>query len=262
MKLKSLLKLGVAIATLTVLTGCGTTTLQTKAKLTRSITIDHSVKDNKNIYLQVTNTAGSGGENMDLFKSLKNNLEKKGYTVVKKSNIAGYGLFVNVLFANNLREANAIKAGMNAGTTAGTVAFAGGQGGRDALMVGAVAALGGAIIGSAFEDEVFRAVVDIKIRDYKNGLVNTTTTVSGGNSNIHNVQRAGNLNQLAGSLGDKNGSGDMNSDINEVISTSTLKNYEELRTRAFVEATKMDLVITEALPILESKISRQITNLF
>lgn len=245
-----------------VLTGCGTTTLQTKAKLTRTVVIDHSVKDNKNIYLQVTNTAGSGGENMQLLQRIKQNLEIKGYTIVNKSSMAGYGLFVNVLFANNLKEANAIKAGTNVGATAGTIAFAGGSGGRDALLIGVGVALGGAIIGSAMEDEVFRAVVDIKIRDYKNNLVETNTTVSGGNATIHNTRRAGNLNQFAGSLGDKNGAGDMTSNINEVITTKTLKNYEEHKTRAFVEATKMNLVLSEALPILEEKISRQITNLF
>jgi len=244
-----------------LLTGCATTELQTKAKLTRTILIDHSVKENKNIYLQVTNTAGSGGENMQLYKHLKENLEAKGYNVVSKSSIAGYGLFVNVLFANNLKEANAIKAGVNSGVLAGTMAAIGGNG-SDSLLIGAGAALAGATIGKALEDEVFRAVVDIRIRDYKDTLVETNKVTSGGNSNIYNTTRAGELNRFAGKLGDKNGAGDMTDNTTEVTSTTTMKNYEEFKTRAFVEATKMDLKTDEALPILEAKISRQISNLF
>lgn len=34
-----------------ILTGCGTTQLQTRAKLTRTITLDKSKKQNRNIYV-------------------------------------------------------------------------------------------------------------------------------------------------------------------------------------------------------------------
>jgi hypothetical protein len=86
-----------------VFTGCATTTLQTKAKMTRTIILDHSKNEDKTIYLQVTNTSGSGGEDMELYSSLKTKLQQKGYTVLNSSKNAGYGLFVNVLFANNLK---------------------------------------------------------------------------------------------------------------------------------------------------------------
>ncbi len=258
---KTISTLVIVILVATLFSGCATTTLQTKAKLTRTIFIDHSVKENRNIYLQVTNTAGSGGEDMQLLQSIKKNLEDKGYNLVSKSSQAGYGLFVNVLFANNLKEANAIKAGANLGIMGTTMAAMSGQG-SDALLVGAVVALGGAVIGSALEDEVFRAVVDIRIRDYKTDLIKTNKVTSGGNNIIHNITRAGNLNQFAGKLGDKHGGGDMADTTRIVTSTTQLKNYEEHKTRAFIEATKMDLEIKEALPILEEKISRQIANLF
>jgi len=182
--------------------GCGTSTLQTKAKLTRTIVLDHSQKENKEVYLQVTNTAGNGGEDMDLYGAIKDKLTSKGYFIVQNSKGASYGLFVNVLFANNLKEANAIKSGTNLGATVG---------------------VGSKIAGSS---------------------------------------RAGNMNQLAGIIGDKDDAGDMKSGIVESTTTHTEKDYEEFKTRAFAEAIKMDLKLAEALPILEEKVSRQITNLF
>ncbi|MEA2092240.1 MAG: complement resistance protein TraT [Campylobacterota bacterium] len=262
-KLSKTVAVSSMLAATMLFTGCGTTTLQTKAKLTRTVVLDHSQKENKVIYLQVTNTAGSGGENMELYKDVKEKLEAKGYTVATTSKGAAYGLFVNVLFANNLREANAIKAaGAGLSTGAGVGYIASGGSGKDALIAGAALALGSAIVGKAMEDEIFRAVVDISIRDYQDAPVRTVKTSSASDTKVHNVRRSGNLNQLAGAIGDKDGAGDMNSGISEVTTTETEKNYEEFKTRAFVEAIKMKLKVDEALPILQAKISRQISNLF
>ena len=76
--------------------GCATTQLQTNSKLTRTIVIDHSKIVNKTIYVQVTNTASSGGERINLNQSIINSLQSKGYTVVNSSNEATYSIFVNV----------------------------------------------------------------------------------------------------------------------------------------------------------------------
>jgi hypothetical protein len=54
----------------------------------------------------------------------------------------------------------------------------------------------------------------------------------------------------------------MDSGIAESTTSVTTKEYEEFKTRALVEAVKMDLKHEEALPILEEKSSRQIANLF
>ena len=173
--IKRIIKLIIATVSIgTLFSGCATTTLQTKVKLTKSILIDHSVKDNKNIYLQVTNTAGSGGENMQLFDTIKTKLTNKGYNIVNKSTPNGYGLFVNVLFANNIKEARALQVGGALGSTAALGAVATGQGGKGSLLIGVGAALGGAIISKALEDETFRAVVEISVRDYKSDVKDYT----------------------------------------------------------------------------------------
>lgn len=258
---KTILKTIVVLGAAMLFTGCATTQLQTKVKTTRTVTLDHSVKEKK-VYLQVTNTAGSGGEDMELYKDLKNNLQNKGYDVLGTSKGASYGVFVNVLFANNLREANAIKAA-SAGLTLGTAGSAlGGNDVRGSLLVGATVALGSAVIGKALEDDVFRAVVDVSIRDYQENNVKTLKTTSVGDAQVYNVARSGNMNQLAGALGNKDAAGDMNSGITETVTTETVKNYEEHKTRVFAEAVKMGLKHEEALPVLQHKVSRQIANLF
>jgi hypothetical protein len=224
--------------------------------------LDHSKNENKTIYLQVTNTAGGGGERLDLYKSLSQNLTDKGYTVVNSSKEAGYGLFVNTLFSGNLKEANAIRAGLNSGVIMGVSSAAAGAHGSDALLIGIGAALGGAIVGSALEDEVFRAVIDIKIRDYASKNVETYRTESDTGAVVGSVIRAGNMNQLAGPLGSKDGASDMASGISETTTTVTNKDFEEFKTRSLVEAVRMNLNHDEALPILEAKASTQIANLF
>ncbi|PLY09974.1 MAG: hypothetical protein C0626_07220 [Arcobacter sp.] len=252
----------ILILAIFVLVGCGTTELQTRAKLTRTITLDKSEKDNRKMYLQVSNTAGSGGKNLNLLNDLKTKLESKGYTIVGNSKEASYGLFVNVLFANNLKEANAIKGATQAGALFGLGAVGAGQSGSNSLLIGAVAALGGGIISSAMEDDVFRAVIDVEIRDYKGKEIQTARSTIDAGASLSNTQRAGNANTLAGSLGNKDGVTDMDSGISEQTTEYDTVSYNKYLTRAFVEAIRMDLKLDEALPILSSKASTRISNLF
>ena len=137
--------------------------LQTNSKLTRTIVIDHSQLANKTIYLQVTNTANSGGEKMNLNENIINSLKAKGYEIVDSSQKASYSLFVNVLFANNLKEARAIQTAVASGVFGGVGALASGSNGSNSLIVGATAALAGGLIGKALEDETFRTVIDIQV---------------------------------------------------------------------------------------------------
>lgn len=145
--------------------GCATTQLETSSKLTKTIVIDHSKIVNKNIYLQVTNTANGGGEKMNLSQSIINSLQAKGYNIVDSSNKASYSVFINVLFANNLKEARAIQSGIASGIFGGAIAAGSGSNTGSSLLIGATAAIGGGLVGKALEDETFRAVIDITIKD-------------------------------------------------------------------------------------------------
>jgi hypothetical protein len=121
--------------------GCATMQLETNSKLTRTIVIDHSQLTNKTIYLQVTNTANSGGEKMNLNENIINSLKAKGYEIVDSSQKASYSLFVNVLFANNLKEARAIQTAVASGVFGGVGALASGSNGSNSLIVGAASKL-------------------------------------------------------------------------------------------------------------------------
>ena len=142
--------------------------LETNSKLTRTIVIDHSNLTNKTIYLQVTNTANSGGEKMNLNENIINSLKAKGYEIVDSSQKASYSLFVNVLFANNLKEARAIQTAVASGVFGGVTSLAAGSNGSNSLIVGATAALAGGLIGKALEDETFRTVIDINVVNNSN----------------------------------------------------------------------------------------------
>ncbi len=61
MKINFFKQLGISMLMLLgvmFLGGCATTSLQTQAKLTKTIVIDHSETVNKYVYLQVTNASG------------------------------------------------------------------------------------------------------------------------------------------------------------------------------------------------------------
>ncbi len=171
-------------------------------------------------------------------------------------------MFVNVLFANNLKEANAIKSAVSSGVLAGGSTAISGGSGSSSLIVGAIAALGSGIIGSAMEDDIFRAVIDVEIRDYKSKEINTSRNTLDTGANIGNSERAGDMNSLAGNIGNNDGATEMSSGISESTTEYDKVNYNKYLTRLFVEAVRMNLKLKEALPILSSKASNQIVNLF
>jgi hypothetical protein len=255
---KKILTIGLFIIFAALFTGCATTTLQTQSKMTRTITLDHSQKVNKTVYLQVTNTSGGGGENMQLKENLESKLKAKGYTLVPSSKDADYGLFVNVLFANNLKEALALKAASGYGTIAGISSYAGGHGGRDALGAGIIMAIGAGVVGKALEDEIFRAIIDVSVREYHVQNIRTIKSTSSGDAIISSHQK----DEFGGVPLNKDGYGDASSGIAQNTTQELEKNYEEYLTRVFTEAVKMNLKLEEALPILEEKASLQISNLF
>jgi len=167
-------KLLVMLIGLVFMTGCGTMTMETKSKLTNTIILDKSKIQEKSIYIQVINTANSGGEKMKLEDKIKEKLTNKGYRIASTSDNSTLGLFINVLFANNLKEANAIKAAGVTGGLTGVVAMGSGSNTGDSLLIGASAALAGAIIGKSLEDETFRAVIDMKVKNYVDNTENDT----------------------------------------------------------------------------------------
>ena len=140
--------------------GCATMEMQTKVKMTKSVFLHPAQTQDKTVYISVKQITE---DKLDLMPLLQQNLKTKGYKIVTDPKRAKYVLFVNILFANNLREANAVKSGVAAGVTSGIIAAGSGSSTQNSLLVGAAIALAGGAVSKAMEDEIYRAVVDVVI---------------------------------------------------------------------------------------------------
>lgn len=155
----------VFLFTLLFFSGCATMEMQKQAKFTKPIFIDKSKYKNSTIYIQVNNIEKSGGENINLKQRLHNALNKKGYIIVNSSKNSDINLYVDVLFVNNIKEALALKSALGYGTMSGINKLSTSRSGSDALGVGLVMALGAGLAGKALEDETYRGVFSIKLKE-------------------------------------------------------------------------------------------------
>lgn len=107
-----------------VFNGCGTMTLQTNVKMTKSVFLKPTKQDKKSVYISLKNISG---ENLNILPLLKEKLKQKNYIIIENSSDANYVLMVNILFANNLKEANALKASVGSGIATGAIAAGSGS---------------------------------------------------------------------------------------------------------------------------------------
>lgn len=142
------------------ITGCATLELQTNVKMTKSVFLKPIEKENKTIYISSKNITN---DNLNILPLLKENLQKKNYTILENSDDAQYVMMINILFANNLKEAYAIRNGAALGVTTGIVAAGSGSNTGSSLLIGAGVALASGLVSKALEDETYRAVVDVVI---------------------------------------------------------------------------------------------------
>jgi len=245
-------------------TGCATTELQTQAKMTRSVFLDPVAKSQKSIFISVKNTSGNG---VDLTDKIVAGVKKRGYVVVDDPANAKYILMANILYANNLKEDNTGK-GVVAGTTAGVIGgiASGGTGGGDLkarIIGGVIGAVAGGLIAHAAEDDVYRMVVDIDIREKTNQKVATVDQTNEGQTIVENQARAGFVNNFGGPLKSADGAGGkMDDGVNKSKQQAYTANYIDKKTRVFAEAVKNHLELKEALPILSKKVTQEIVAIF
>lgn len=256
-KINTRMILGSFIAA-SLFTGCVTTKLETTATMTQTIFIDPVAKEKKIIFLNSKNTSG---QNVNLENKLRTLLQTKGYIITDNPELATFILNTNVLYCDKKRENNAgVGAGLGAGTGLGVAAY------NSNSMTGAVAttgaiALAGGLIGKLTEDTIYQIQVDINIKQKSNNKVLSTTGTNQGQANVIDGKRAGFANSLAGAVrGDK--TGNIASNISNSSAQTYESNYIERVTMMFAEATKMNLKIEEAIPVLEDKIANQIAGLF
>ena len=143
-----------------LLSGCGTFSLETDSKMTRSIFLKN-LKPIKTIYLVKTNTAPVDDEIGTLTKAY---LQARGYSFVKDPDDATYILRINTININNHKQQNIAKGAAIAGGTTGIVGYAsnGGSAGIEGLVVGA--AIGGTFAYLVSDGQV-RMQVDVLITE-------------------------------------------------------------------------------------------------
>lgn len=167
-----------------LISGCSTLSLETNVKMTKSVWLKPVEKEKRSVYISLKNISQ---ENLEILPILKSRLEAKNYVLVDNSNNADYVLMINILFANNLKEAYAIKNAAGIGIATGIIAAAGNSGAKDSLLIGATAALATGLVTKALEDETYRAVVDVTVEE-KREEIGVSSEVMGQGYKTHQTR--------------------------------------------------------------------------
>lgn len=258
--MKKIRTLGISLIAATVLfTGCATSELQTNSRMTQSIFINPVAKNKRLIFVSSKNTSG---QRINLENTIYRELEAKGYTIVEDPEQATYILMMNVLYCDKKQENNAVGAGLAAGALGAGVAGYNGHSTGGTIGIGLGAAAVGALIGKATEDTIYQMQVDIVIREKAKSAVSASNVTVNGQARVYDSSKAGFVNSFGGSVRDANASGHLNSNTASASAQNYETDYIEHKTMLFAEATKMNLTLPEATPILEKQIAYQIAGLF
>lgn len=217
---KKLYTLGVFLLSTFLFSGCGTLGLETNVKMTKSVFLRPVPIEKKSVYVSLKNISE---ERLEVIEGLQKNLKLKGYQLIDDPDHAEFVLMVNILFANNLKEANAIRAASGMGITGGVIAAGSGSNTGDSLLIGAGMALAAGLVGKALEDETYRAIVDVSVNQRLLDGEGYDAT------------------EKTGTMG---------------------REYKEHKTRVIAEAVQTNLKLDKALPILSADVAKQISNIF
>ncbi|TLD89268.1 complement resistance protein TraT [Helicobacter sp. MIT 05-5294] len=241
------------------LSGCVTTNLETKATMSQSIFIDPVAKSKQTIFVALRNTSG---QEIDLESKILRKLQSKGYTIVEDPEVATFILQANVLYCDTKKENNAVGAGVVGGAVGAGVGGYNHHSTTGTVVGGLAGAAAGAILGKLTEDTIFQMQVDINVRQrIEGGTYNYNSTVSG-QASVSDGRRAGFLNSFGGNAASTQGGGKLNSNQATLNEQAYSGNYSEKSTTLLAEATKLNLTLQEAIPVLEDKISTQISGIF
>ena len=252
------LTLSIVLAS-TLFSGCATTELQTNVRMSQSVFIDPVKKELRTVFISSKNTSG---QPINLEQSLSNELQAKGYKIVDDPDEATYILMVNVLYCDKKQENNVAGAALGAGAVGAGVSAYNNGGADQAIGVGLGAAVIGGLIGKATEDTIYQMQVDILIKERTKGSVLTQNSTVAGQASVRDVKKSGFVNSFGGDTKNSNLSGQLNSNAGSASSQSYESDFIEHKTVMLAEATKMNLTLQEATPILERQISNQIAGLF
>lgn len=253
-------KIGLSVVAFSLLmTGCATSELQTSSKMTQSVFINPVAKDKRLIFVASKNTSG---QNINLERTIYSELQAKGYTIVDDPDRATYVLMMNVLYCDRKQENNAVGAGVAAGAAGAGIAAYNNKSMGSTIGIGLAAGAVGALVGKATEDTIFQMQVDIVIREKAKGKVYASNVTASGQASVSDSRKAGFVNGFGGPVANTDASGRLNSNMASASAQQFEADYVEHKTMLLAEATRMNLTLPEATPILERQIANQIAGLF
>lgn len=246
--MSSMLKAMVVMVMSISLASCaGTTTaiskrnLVTENKMSNTVFLEPSAKENQTVYVQVRNTTDVAA--LNIADSIKTGLRMKGYQVVSDPKKAQYMLQANVLSAGEMNaetKEQMLLSGFGGGLAGGAIGA-----GTGALISGHK----DAIIGGALAGAALGMLVDATVKDVTYG-VTTDIQISERTSD--------------GSLVTKKSEGQLKqgSQTTVAVSTENKDAWNRYQTRVVSTANKVNLSWEQAGPALADGLSKTIVGIF
>lgn len=274
--MRSFSRLALPLSAALLLTACAAgnavinhDTLDVQTHMSETVFLDPVPPSAKTIYVSARNT--SDHPEVDLRNPLIQAMMARGYQVVQDPNLAHYMLRINVLQAGQIDpkdESALMSAGFGQPLLGGLAAGAlvGGLTGNAGAGVGtglAVAA-GTALLNSMYKDIAFSVVLDIQLseRPLKGGTVHqTTSTVASQGNYSTDSTSTGRRTGASPQTGSANGSSTSNSKVKSQV-VDEEADFKQYQIRQVAYADKVNLKFEEAAPVLVTKLTSSLSNLF
>lgn len=274
--MRSFSRLALPLSAALLLTACAAgnavinhDTLDVQTHMSETVFLDPVPPSAKTIYVSARNT--SDHPEVDLRNPLIQAMTARGYQVVQDPNLAHYMLRINVLQAGQIDpkdESALMSAGFGQPLLGGLAAGAlvGGLTGNAGAGVGtglAVAA-GTALLNSMYKDIAFSVVLDIQLseRPLKGGTVHqTTSTVASQGNYSTDSTSTGRRTGASPQTGSANGSSTSNSKVKSQV-VDEEADFKQYQIRQVAYADKVNLKFEEAAPVLVTKLTSSLSNLF
>ncbi|EAH9284096.1 conjugal transfer protein TraT [Campylobacter upsaliensis] len=247
-----------SVLSMSLLSGCLTTSLQTNSTMSQSIFLDPVAKEKRVVFLNIKNTSSC---QIHLEHKLKSSLEAKGYQISDDLENSTYILSTNVLYCDKKQENNTAGGALTGGAVGAGISAYNSSSAGGAIAAGAAGALLGGLLAKMSEDTIYQMQVDVNIKQkIQNKVLNQNTNINS-QASVRDKKASGFLNSFGGNVRNEK-VGQLNANLASSTQQSYESDYVERSTIILAEAVKTGLKLEEASEILEDKIAAQIAGLF
>ncbi|EPD7132673.1 complement resistance protein TraT [Campylobacter upsaliensis] len=247
-----------SVLSMSLLSGCLTTSLQTNSTMSQSIFLDPVAKEKRVVFLNIKNTSSC---QIHLEHKLKSSLEAKGYQISDDLENSTYILGTNVLYCDKKQENNTAGGALAGGAVGAGISAYNSSSAGGAIAAGAAGALLGGLLAKMSEDTIYQMQVDVNIKQkIQNKVLNQNTNINS-QASVRDKKASGFLNSFGGNVRNEK-VGQLNANLASSTQQSYESDYVERSTIILAEAVKTGLKLEEASEILEDKIAAQIAGLF